>query len=32
MSLKLTYAIEVVGGESVIEGYYLNQGPHSRIK
>jgi len=25
-SLKLTYAIEVVGGNSVVEDYYLNQG------
>lgn len=26
VSLKLTYAIEVVGGDNVIDGYYLNQG------
>lgn len=26
VSLKLTYAIEVVGGVDVIDGYYLNQG------
>lgn len=26
MSVKLTYAIEVVGGPDVIDGYYLNQG------
>ena len=26
VSLKLSYAIEVVGGEDVIDGYYLNQG------
>jgi hypothetical protein len=26
MSLKLTYAIEVIGGTSVIDGNYLNQG------
>lgn len=25
-SLKLTYAIDVVGGDQVLEGYYLNQG------
>eukprot|EP01034_Spumella_vulgaris_P021395 gene21395-27425_t len=26
ISLKLTYAIDVVGGDQVLEGYYLNQG------
>ncbi len=25
-SLKLTYAIDVIGGDQVLEGYYLNQG------
>ncbi len=26
ISLKLTYAIDVIGGDQVLEGYYLNQG------
>jgi hypothetical protein len=26
ISLKLTYAINVIGGDTVIDGYYLNQG------
>ena len=26
VSLQLTYAISIVGGDSVIDGYYLNQG------
>jgi len=26
LSLKLTYAIEIVGGSAVVDNYYLNQG------